>query len=202
MHTVRLLHYASGILLTTFIIAHLANHLIIWQGEAAHLALMDTLRAVYRQPVVECLLWAAVVWQVISGGRLVRAYRWADVAFFRRVQLASGRYMQFFLLFHTSAVLAGRYVLGVDTNLYFGAAGLNAFPACLFFVPYYGLAISSFFAHLASIHYYKMQKWTSEPSARWQSWSILAMGACATLAILWGLTAGGQGLPIPAAYAL
>lgn len=202
MFSVKQLHYVSGILLTTFIIAHLANHVAIWQNATTHLALMDTLRTVYRQPVVECLLWAAVVWQVISGGRLAQEYRWADVAFFRRVQLASGRYMQFFLLFHTSAVLAGRYVLGVDTNLYFGAAGLNAFPACLFFVPYYGLAISSFFAHLASIHYYKMQKWTSEPSARWQSWTILIIGACMAMAILGGLTSGGQGLYIPAAYAL
>jgi succinate dehydrogenase/fumarate reductase cytochrome b subunit len=64
------------------------------------------------------------------------------------LQAGSGAYLALFLLIHVSAVLAGRAVLGLDTNVHFAAAGLQAWPTSLFFVPYYFLAVLAVFVHL------------------------------------------------------
>jgi ABC-type sulfate transport system permease component len=53
-----------------------------------------------------------------------------------------------FLLIHVSALLFGRAVLDLDTNVHFAAAGLQAWPYSLFFVPYYFLAVLAVFTHL------------------------------------------------------
>jgi hypothetical protein len=53
----------------------------------------------------------------------------------------------FFLLVHVSAVLWGRLVLQVDTDMHFAAAGLRAWPAIAFFVPYYFLSVVAVCLH-------------------------------------------------------
>jgi hypothetical protein len=40
--------------------------------------------------------------------------------------------MALFLIIHVSAVLTGRFILHLDTNFYFGVAGINNFPFSLF----------------------------------------------------------------------
>lgn len=52
------------------------------------------------------------------------------------------------MVIHISAVFMGRYLFNLDTDFYFGVAGLNLFPLNLFFIPYYGLAIFSSFCHI------------------------------------------------------
>ena len=64
------------------------------------------------------------------------------------LQAASGAYLALFLLIHVGAVLAGRTMLDLDTNVHFAAAGLQIWPYQLFFVPYYFLAVAAVFAHL------------------------------------------------------
>ena len=98
--------------------------------------------------------------------------------------------------------MIGRNVLNLDTNFYFGAAGLNIFPLNLFFIPYYGLAITSFFGHLAAIHYQKMKTTVLGFTAKKQSNFILVIGVILTFIILYGLTNGLEGFEIPEAYQL
>jgi hypothetical protein len=105
-----------------------------------------------------------------------------------------------FFLIHLSAVLGGRFILKLDTNFYFGVAGLNTFPFNLFFVPYYGLAIVSFFGHLAAIHHKKMQKTVLGISPNTQSKAILAFGIGLTFIIFYGLTNEFKGVEIPKEY--
>lgn len=197
------LHSLSGLVLTAFIAPHLFNHLYSLAGPEQHIQIMQLLRVVYRFPVVECILMIAVLIQLISGPALFRKMRQSTQQdFFEKLQLWSGLYMAVFLLIHVSAVLSGRFLLHLDTNFYFGAAGLNTFPLNLFFIPYYALAILSFFAHIASIHYRKMNKSLLMLSVTHQSYLILSLGFVICIICLYGLTGKFGGVTIPEHYQL
>lgn len=184
------LHYFSGVTLCLFIFAHLGNHLSVFFGADFHIEIMDSLRAIYRNPIVESLLLLAVAVQLFSGLKLWRKLRLEEKkSFAEKYQILSGLYLAFFLLIHVSAVLSGRFVFGLDTNLYFGAAGLNIFPLYLFFVPYYLLSIISIFTHIACIHF---RKTDSALGAK----IIFIIGVFMAIAIVYGMT----GLKIPPEY--
>ena len=193
-------HLLSGLTITLFIGAHLFNHVFSIFGAEAHLDIMEKLRVVYRNVLAEAILLAAVCVQIFSGLKLFFRKRKADLNFYKKMQIRTGLYLSFFLLIHVSAVGIGRYILELDTNFYFGAAGLNTFPLNLFFVPYYGLAILSFFGHLAGIHHSKMRKKVLGLSIAGQANLILITGMILTLIILYGMTNGFAGAEIPAAY--
>ena len=158
------------------------------------------MRPFYRHTVVEALLLLAVLVQIVSGLRLFLDKRKKATGGFDRLHLWSGLYLAAFLVIHVGAVLAGRTILHLDTNFYFGVAGLNTFPFNLFFVPYYGLAILSFFGHVAAIHYKKMQRpvlgWTPLGQAK----AILVLGVLITGFIFYGLTHHFNGVEIPCEY--
>ncbi len=194
------IHYCSGIILTIFIGLHLFNHAMSIFGIETHLAVMESLRLFYRNPLVESILGIAVLTQIISGTRLVWKKRKMKTSSFEWLQLWSGLYLAFFLVIHVSAILVGRFILKLDTNFYFGAAGLNHFPANLFFIPYYGLAIFSFFGHIAGIHAQKMKKTILGFSPNQQAKMILVKGVLLSLLIFYGLTNGFTGIALPPGY--
>lgn len=189
------IHHWSGLLLAVFVSFHLLNHLTVLISPETHLATMEVLRQVYRNPVVEGLLMVLVLMQITTGAKQV-FQRGLKQAGWLRWQVWSGLYLAFFFVVHVSAVMVGRAVLKVDTNLYFGAAGLNTFPINLFFVPYYGLGIMAFFVHLASIHAQKSKSLKADSQAK----AMLVSGGLITALILLGMTDFARGLFIPAIY--
>ena len=194
-------HYWTGLLLAVFILVHLANHLVALWSIPAHLTTMNALRKVYRHPVVETGLLLAVAGQVFTGLRLYwLSRRQTQRPLAGRIQIFSGLYLAFFLLVHTGAVLTGRAWFGLDTNLYFAAAGINTFPFSLFFIPYYFLAVAAVFLHIASLHYQKGTGIWGEVNARRQALGIGSTGVVVALLILFAMTNRLQGLPIPARY--
>lgn len=193
-------HYFSGITISIFICLHLFNHFLSVFGAEVHIDAMDSLRLVYRNVIVETILLSAVLVQVITGFSLFRNRRKAAKGFFPQLQLWSGLYLAIFFLFHVGAVLGGRMILDLDTNIYFGVAGLNTFPFYLFFAPYYGLSIISFFGHIAAIHSMKMKKNIIGITPTQQSYTILFIGVILMVVILYGLTDGFMGMEIPATY--
>jgi len=194
------LHYFSGITLTIFIGFHLFNHFMGLWGPATHIAWMEWGRVVYRNILVESILLLAVVIQIVSGLKLWSKRRKLKGSFYQRVQLWSGFYLAMFLVIHVSAVIGGRLVLDLDTNYYFGVAGLNTFPFNLFFVPYYSLAIVAFFGHIASIHAQKMQHSIFGVSPIQQSHVFLLIGLLTTVLLLFSLTNGFTGIDLPPVY--
>ena len=141
-------HRFSAVVIGTFVVFHLANHLVAATGVINHMAVMDVLRIVYRRPITETILLACVVFQVFSGIKFVVA-RWGQRSgVFEKLQAASGAYLVFFLLIHVSAVLSGRALYQLDTNFYFAAAGLHVPVVNLFFYPYYALAVAAIFTHI------------------------------------------------------
>ena len=81
-----------------------------------------------------------------------------------------------------------------------GVVGLNTFPYNLFFIPYYGLAIISFFGHISAVHSKKMKSKIFEIEPAKQSYAILFVGVLLTVGIFYGLTNGFSGIEIPAEY--
>ncbi|KYP15577.1 hypothetical protein [Flavihumibacter sp. CACIAM 22H1] len=183
----RKLHLVSGTLLAAFIGIHLFNHLISIWGVEQHIQLMNQLRKIYRHPVVELILFLSIGLQLFSGIRLARRKEKNKLPGYEKLQLFTGLYLSFFLLIHIAAILVGRYYLHLNTNIYFGAAGINYFPVNLFFIPYYALAILSFFGHIAALL---------------KSRILLIAGLFITLLIFYGLTNHFSGIDLPKEYML
>ncbi len=184
------LHRYSGLLLAVFVAMHLGNHLAVLISPETHIWLMNTLRLFYRNVLIESILLLVVLFQVVTGIQLLRAKGLRQKGW-SKWQIWSGLYMAYFFLQHVGAVMFGRFVLHTDTNLYFGAAGLNAFPLCLFFVPYYSLGIVSFFTHIASIHAQKSNSQNADNQAK----MIVIVGVFCAVLILLGMTDFLKGLP-------
>lgn len=196
----RKLHGFSGILITLFTGIHLFNHAWSLLGAEAHIALMNKLRMVYRNVFVETILLAAVLIQLVSGLKLVKQHRKTAVSFFEKLQVWTGLYLAVFFLFHVGAVLVGRSILQLDTNYYFGVAGLVTFPFSLFFIPYYSLAIISFFGHIAAVHSKKMSMTVAGLSPATQSKVVLVGGIVFAGILLFALTNKFQGVELPEAF--
>jgi hypothetical protein len=197
---IKKLHYFSGIAISIFVGLHLINHFYSILGAKAHIEVMKDFRVVYRNIIAETILLSAVGIQIVSGIKLFLKKRQSVSNFFEKVQIWTGLYLAVFLIIHLSAVLSGRLILALDTNFYFGVTGLNTFPLNLFFIPYYGLAIISFFGHIAAIHSKKMNHKILGIEPRNQSYIILIIGILLTLIILYGLTNGFNGVKIPKEY--
>jgi hypothetical protein len=196
------LHFLGGIILAGFVFVHLSNHALSLINIKTHIKVMELLRVVYRQPIFESVLLLTVFSQIFSGLRLFLVHRKKAVTFFEKLQIWSGLYLGIFLVIHLSAIMAGRYVQKVDTNIYFGVAGLNTFPFLLFFVPYYAIAILAFFGHLAAIHAKKMKYTLLGLNPLNQAKILLLVGAIVTSLIMYGLTNRFNGVEIPAIYRL
>lgn len=194
------IHYISGLTITIFITLHLFNHICSIFGAEIHISVMNTLRIFYRNLLVETILLIAVCTQIFSGLKLFKTNRKTAISAFDKLHIWTGLYLAVFLIIHVSAVLSGRFYLNLDTNFYFGVAGLNTFPLNLFFIPYYGLAILSFFGHIAGIHNKKIKHTVLNLTPAQQSKIIIVFGFCLTLVIFFGLTNHFYGVKIPAEY--
>lgn len=193
-------HFLSGLTLAIFIGMHLFNHYMSIYGADRHIEVMHACRGIYRNIWVETALMIAVVVQIISGLKLFKLLRKNQASKLDRLQIWTGFYMAIFLVLHISAVMVGRFVLKLDTNFYFGVAGLNKFPFNLFFIPYYGLAIIAFYGHIAAIHGKKMKKSVLGLSPNHQSTLILVLGFMVTLIVFYGLTNHFEGVVVPEEY--
>lgn len=148
------IHRLAAAIIGLYALAHLANHVLALRGVGSHIAFMEGVRHVTRIPAVEALLLACVGWQAGSGLYFVWR-RWGQRhGLFDRLQAVSGAYLAFFLLVHVSSVLYGRLALGLDTNFYFAAAGLNISPFPAFFIPYYSTAVVALIVHVTCAFHY------------------------------------------------
>ena len=116
---------------------------------------MKQFRYLYRYEPIEVLLLVCVLFQIVSGIMMVFRKGFIRQPFYVVIQVLSGLYLSFFMIFHVRAVLLGRYQWNVDTDFYFAAGVANRYPEKLFFIPYYTLSVLSVFAHMASVHYIK-----------------------------------------------
>lgn len=198
--TFKKLHYISGLTISIFVGLHLFNHFCSILGIDKHIEIMNALRLFYRNIFIETILLSAVFVQIISGLRLFKANKKIVITNFEKLHIWTGLYLAIFLIIHLSAVFGGRIFFRLDTNFYFGVAGLNTFPFNLFFIPYYGFAIISFFGHIASVHNKKMNLTILSLTPKKQANAIFIFGFFLTLIIFYGLTNHFNGVIIPKEY--
>lgn len=141
----RRIHRGSALLLGSFVLLHLANHIAGFAGQDAHRSVQLALRWLY-QGWLEPVLLASCAIQIATGLRLV----WLRRSMLGRsaAQAFSGIYLALFLSIHVFAVMQARSS-GIDTDLAFAAAGMHAGAWVYFFAPYYGLAIFAFGLHIS-----------------------------------------------------
>jgi hypothetical protein len=103
-------------ILLLFVGPHLANHMTgLWNGPL-HIEVMNTVRRVYRDDIVQPILLALIGFQILSGTVLLLRWRMRMPSdFLGTVQTMTGVYVGIYFLGHATAVFAARHA-GTDTN--------------------------------------------------------------------------------------
>ena len=195
----RSLHAISATVITAYATVHIANHLAALLGIATHIAFMEAARSVYRIRLVEAVLLACILFQILSGPWPVARGWKQGLSAVSRLQAAAGAYLAFFLSVHVSAVLFGRLSLGLDTNFYFAAAGFHVAPFQLFFAPYYMLGVIALFTHLGCAAYWRAKSSGRSSSALFIALPV-AIGALLSLVIVLLLAGVFYRVEIPPEY--
>jgi len=186
----RIAHGVIAALLSLYVLFHLGNHLFGLIGPERHLAVMKLGRLVYRNPFVEPLLVAAMLFQIGSG--LVLAWRWSakPLEGFRVFQLASGFYLSFFILGHMNSVfIFARTYLRIQTDWGFAIGaptGLIHDPWNIRLVPHYWLGVFFVLSHLASGLRVVLAAHGAGARAETAAWAagLVASAAMATLILM------------------
>jgi len=150
----RVVHGITGAIVLLYVGFHIINHLFGLIGPEAHAAVMDMGRKIYRAPLIEPLLVALMLFQIVSGFYL--AWRWSVSAldFQKTFQVASGLYLSLFILGHMNSVfIYARTYLGIPTGWAFATGeptGLIHDPWNIRLLPHYFLGVFFVLAHLGS----------------------------------------------------
>jgi hypothetical protein len=199
--TYKNLHRITGMIVSVFVIAHLFNHSMAWFGIAIHQRILDTFRAVYRQPVAEVCFISCFLFQAFSGVNLVfRLRKKEGKTIFEKVQIYSGVILGLFIIQHITATIGQRWYFKFDTNFYFASRVVLQNPIKWYFIPYYILGIMSFATHMACVHQSKMISRIGERQAKIHFWGIISFFALVTTMILYVFMGGRYEIIIPKEY--
>ncbi|MCS4243102.1 hypothetical protein M2418_002633 [Rhizobium sp. BIGb0125] len=185
----RVAHGVSAAVVLIYIAFHLANHLFALLGQEAHTTVMNMGRTVYRSPIGETILVAAMLFQVISG--LILAWRWSShkLDFYKTFQVASGFFLSIFILGHMNAVFVlARMYFGIPTDWDFATGAPNGlihdwWSARL--IPHYALAILLLIGHsFSGLRVVMLAHGTSESLANRVWWVGQLGGACLSTTIM------------------
>lgn len=177
----RRLHRTSALIIVAFALAHISNHVFALVNVPMHSLVLDLVRSVYRRPLVETLLFGAILFQVVTGGALVSGVLNRRRSLATNVQALSGLYMAVFFMAHVSAALLARG--NTDTNFVWAAGrrGLLASPGLTFLLPYYLLGVVAFFAHAGT--YLRQRLVFRIPDVPLQRLSYAAVGFASTVVL-------------------
>lgn len=186
-------------LVLAFFAAHILNHLAIYAGAQAHIAVMDTLRVIYRMPLIELILIWAITRQAWAGIKQSRRFGPLKSKGRFRMLSWSGLYLIGFLLIHIGAITVARYIQGLDTNIYFGAAGYRVWPFMYWFYPYYFLAIFLAFSHAGAVLWLRTRAKNAKKADRFYKAGII-LGLTFGVLITLGVSGTSVAYDIPSLY--
>jgi succinate dehydrogenase/fumarate reductase cytochrome b subunit len=178
-------HRWSAVVIATFAALHVAGHLTAFVSLELNLAVVDRLRSVYKQPLFEGLLLAAVPVQVVTGLMLYRAGRNRTSGFFHRLQLASGLYLAAFIAAHTMATA----VLFRNITFYTATGASNGVFTDPIFMSYYVLGPLAVFAHAACALRVMLARRVGR--ARAERWAVGTLAVSGALCVLIALALSG-----------
>lgn len=195
------LHRITGIIVSAFVITHLFNHSMAWFGITTHQRILDTLRIIYRQPIIEICFISCFLFQAFSGVKLIfRLRKKEEKSPFEKIQIYSGVILGLFILQHIVATIGQRFYFKFDTNFYFASRVVLQNPIKWYFIPYYALGIMSFATHIANVHQHKMISRIGERQAKIHFWGIIGVFAIITTVILYIFMGGRFEILIPKEY--
>lgn len=150
----RIFHGATAALLLVFVAFHLGNHLAALLGPDVHARIMQAGRAVYRSGIVEPVLVALLLVQVMTGGRLAWSWTASGGGFHRTVQIGSGVYLAAFIVTHLdSALVSARWVRDIPTDWAWASGapeGLLNDAWNIRLLPHYAFGVIFVLMHLTS----------------------------------------------------
>lgn len=195
------LHRITGIIISVFATAHLFNHAMAWYGIETHREIMEAMRKIYRQPIVETFLLLCFGFQVYSGIKQAqKARKNASLPLLDRLQIYSGLVFAFFITQHIIAVITQRLYLHLESDFYFAARVVLEAPFKFYFVPYYFLGIMALGIHVAVTHRKKITGMVSEKQANVQALVITALAFCTAILILYIFMGGRYVIIIPKVF--
>lgn len=189
----RVAHGICGSITALYVLFHIFNHLFGLISPQAHAAVMDIGRVVYRAAVIEPLLVAVMLFQIISGLRL--AWTWTETTAdrYRVFQLASGVFMSVFILGHMNSVfIFARTFLDIPTDWAFAAGlptGLIHDAWNIRLLPHYALGVFFVLTHLFSgIRVVLLAHEVGQTSANRIWWLGAGISLLTSAAIICGMT--------------
>jgi hypothetical protein len=180
---------ASAILLL-FIGPHLVNHGAgFWNG-SLHIAIMNVVRCVYRNDIVQPALLTLIGFQILTGTALVRRRMRIPDDIFGTVQTMCGAYVGIYFLAHMTAVFAARHA-GADTNWIWLTRPNDSLLVSLFklrLIAHYWVGPIAIVAHLAcGLRWVLLQRDLSPATTSRIAWALITVGVVASSIILLAL---------------
>jgi hypothetical protein len=195
------LHRISGIIVSLFVIAHLFNHLMAWFGIATHQQILESLRLIYRQPIIEILLISCFFFQIYSGIKLISKLRQKEhLSKYEKIQKWTGIVFGLFITQHIIATISQRILFQFDTNFYFASRVVLQSPWKFYFVPYYFVGIMAFALHVANVHEHKIKPIIGGIQSKIHFRLILGAFFIMALIILYVFMGGRYDIVIPPQY--
>lgn len=143
------LNKISFVFVALFISMHILNHMIVLISVEEHIWFMEKFRVVYRNIYIEIFLLGIIFFHIVKIIKNIWITRKEKKIFFQKIILIAKLYLIYFLTNHIGAVILGRVIFNLDTNIYYAVAGLHVFPFSLYFIVYYFLSILCLFIYLS-----------------------------------------------------
>lgn len=201
MLSLRRVHGWLAAILVVFLLLHFATHLSGVAGIETYNAVQAMTRRIYRAPLVEPLLIAAILAQMAIGARLLWVlWRRGPRGSWQWAQLLSGAGVLFFLAQHLPAFFVARFGFGQDTTFYWPASVMRDALA-VYFTPYYFVGVLSLFVHLGCAVRMILMRKGSRTAAWVAGWGLGLAGAVTGLAIVLMLLGAFYPVELPAEWA-
>ena len=174
-------------ILPLFVGPHIGNHLAgFWSG-SVHIAMMNVVRRIYRDDIVQPILLALIGFQILSGTALVRRRMRMPSDFFGTVQTMCGVYIGVYFLAHMTAVFAARHA-GTDTNWSWLTRPNDSLLFSLFklrLIAHYWVGPVAIVTHVTcGLRWVLLQRDISPATANRIAWALITAGVVASSLIL------------------
>ncbi|MDZ5431353.1 hypothetical protein T3H00_01560 [Pseudomonas fluorescens] len=188
----RVAHGISSLLIMlVFLAPHLFNHLIGVFGADFHRTVMDVLRVLYRNAVLEPIIIVAFFFQILSGLVLIRPKTISRADLLDSLQTASGAYLTLFIASHINSVFTLARYFGTETDYKWAVGdpvGLVADAWNIRLLPHYSLAVFFLIAHLACGMRVVMRNHNVRPGVYTMStWGVIMLDGLVTAVITAGM---------------
>jgi hypothetical protein len=186
----RISHGSSALaIIVIFLAWHLMNHMTALWSFGTNEVMMKVLRKWYRSDIVQPILVALFVYQVLSGVVLLWRHTALKADFFRTLQTATGALLTAFIISHLNAVFVlGRSFSQADTTFsWAGGAPSGLLPDAwnVRLIPHYSLAVWLVITHAGlGLRMILLNHRISRVVANGAAWTLCALGLVVSMIIL------------------